>query len=255
MQRAWLAAGVVTAALMTSGCVIVVADDDAAKMHFDGHRQDGFIVLDRNGDYSRIGGDTNLRGFVGGDVSLISGDVEMDEITIQGDLSIAAGDVDFTGRVEGEASIAGGDVTWDGEAGDELSIAAGELMVRGRVEGEGSFAAASMHIESEIDGRLVAQADDMYVAGRVNNRIKLIAADEIRRSRRDEPDHGRIELNGYVADGGEVCTRTLIVGPDAQINGVLEVWAEEAPQVNSAARVADLRFNPRDGRDCDRYID
>ncbi len=255
MRKAWLLAGVVSAAVMTSGCVIVVADEDGAKMNFAETRQGEFILLDRNGDYSRIGGDTNLRGRVGGDVSLLSGDVDMDDITIGGELSIAAGDVNFTGRVDGDASIAGGDVTFDGFAGRDLSIAAGELMVRGTIEGDGSFAAANMHIDAEIHRELNAQADDMYVAGRVDDRIQLVAADEIRRRRSDDPSHGRIELDGEIANGGEVCARTLIIGPQARINGTLLVWTEDAPRVDGSARVEDLRFTPREGRDCDRYVD
>lgn len=254
MHKAWLVASVMTAALATSGCVIVVDDGDA-KMHFSERREGGFTVLDRDGDYSRIGGDTNLRGRVGGDVSLISGDVDMEDIMIGGELSIAAGDVDFAGRVEREASIAGGDVTWIGHAGHDLSIAAGELLVRGVVEGEGSFAAGNMMLDGDFMDDVSAQADDMFVQGRVAGTVRLVAADEIRRSRRNDPDHGRIELAAHLEQGGEICSRTLVVEPEARLEGTLYVWAEFEPVIADGARIDDLRFEARDGRECDDILD
>jgi len=157
--------------------------------------------------------------------------------------------------VQGEASIAGGDVYWSGYAGRDLSIAAGSLLVEGVVERDGSFAAADMRINAEIRGELRAQADDMFVGADVSGPTRLVAADDIRRSRRNDPEHGRIELAGHLSQGGEVCTRTLIIGPDARIDGTLHVWAESDPVIASGARVNDLRFEARDGRDCDDILD
>lgn len=254
MRQAWLAASVISAALITSGCVVVVADD-GAKMHYGEFSDGGHTVLDRDGDYSRIGGDMDLSGWVGGDVSLISGDVNMEDIVIGGELSIAAGDVDFSGRVEQDASIAGGDVTWIGHAGQDLSIASGDLLVRGTIEGEGAFAAGDMYLDGDFLGDLNAQADDMFLQGRVGGALRLVAADEIRRNRRDDEDHGRIELAAHLENGGEICSRSLIIGPEARIDGALHVWAEQEPVIASGALIQDLRFEYRDGRECDDILD
>lgn len=256
MRKAWLAAASVTAALAVSGCVIVVGDDDHDfKMNRDSRSSDGYLVLNRDGDYSRLGGDINLRGRIGGDLSLISGDVDADALDVGGDVSIAAGDVDFTGSVDGEASIAGGDVNWDANVGDELSIAAGDLDVRGRILGEASLAAGEMTLDAQFTDGLTAAGDRIEMLGSVAGELVLVAADEIKRNRRDDPQHGLIQINGEIADGGEVCGRVVEFGSDARISGQLLVWAESEPAFAAGNQSRNVVFEARDGRDCDDILD
>ena len=256
MHKAWLLAGGVTTALMTSGCVVVVADDgDDSKIFRQEHREGGYIVLDRDGDYSRLAGDMNLRGRLGGDLSLVAGDVDIDGLTVGGEVSIAGGDIDFRGSADGEISIAGGDVEFDGEAGDELSIAAGDLDVAGRVRGEASLAAADMNLTARFEDGLVAQADHVEFSGDVAGRFKLVAAEELKRRRMGDPEHGLVVISGTVRDGGDVCARTVRFENGANIGGALNVWAENAPEMSGNASVPGLNFVPRDGRDCDDILD
>lgn len=256
MRKAWLAAASMTAALATSGCVIVVGDDDASfKLNRDSRSADGYIVLNRDGGFSRLGGDINLRGRVGGDVSLISGDVDADDLDVGGDVSIAAGDINFAGRVDGEASVAGGDVDWAADVGDELSIAAGSLDVSGEIRGEASLAAGEMTLHADFRDGLKAAADQIELNGSVSGPLVLVAADEIKRNRRNDAEHGRIALDGRIADGGEVCGRTVEFGSDASISGQLLVWAESEPSYARGGQSSNVVFELRDGRDCDDLID
>lgn len=256
MRKAWLVAASVTAALAVSGCVIVVGDDDADfKINRDSRSADGFVVLNRDGGYSRLGGDINLRGRIGGDLSLISGDVDADTLDVGGDVSIAAGDVNFNGSVDGEASVAGGDVDWNADVGDELSIAAGDLDVSGRILGEASLAAGEMTLDADFTNGLTAAGDHIEMYGSVDGELVLVAADEIKRNRRNDAEHGLIQIHGEIADGGEVCGRTVEFGSDARISGQLLVWAESEPNYASGNQARNVVFEARDGRDCDDLLD
>ncbi|WP_300552362.1 hypothetical protein [Maricaulis sp.] len=255
MRKAWLLAGAVTASLATSGCVVVVGDDGDGKSWTAHTYAEGYQVVDRNGDYSRIGGDINLRGRIGGDLSLISGDVDADELEVGGDVSIAAGDVDFNGAVDGEVSIAGGDVTWLGSAGSDFSIAAGELTVRGDIAGEAAMAAASMHLDADFADEVIAQADEMLVEGRIAGPVKLVAAEEIKRRRMDDPEHGLIEISANLESGGDICARTVIFEPGARLGGELRIWAESEPIIPASMNASRVTFEYRDDRDCDDILD
>ena len=254
MRKAWFAATALTGALLMSGCVVVVADDDHddGKMMHQGRSSDGYRVLDTDGDYTRLAGDLNLRGRVGGDVSLVAGDVDMDGMEIGGELSIAAGDVTFRGSVDGEASVAGGDVNWNGDVGRDLSIAAGDLRADGRIEGRASLAAGELDIRGWYGGGLNAQGGEIELSGEVDGPLKLISAEHLRRSDRDE---GHIEITGTLHQGGEICARTLEIADGARISGLLHVYTEEEPDVASGARVERIDYQPRDGRDCDDLVE
>lgn len=257
MTKLWLAATALTTALMTSGCVVVVADDgdDDGKMWRQDRASDGYIVLDRDGDYSRLSGNLNLRGRLGGDLSLVSGDVDADGLDVGGEVSIAAGDVNFKGTVAGEVSIAGGDVHWDGEAGDAFSIASGDLRVNGRIAGEASLAAREMDIDAVFLDGLSVHARSIALDGEVSGPLELVAFNEMRRNRDYDNGEGDIEIGARIHDGGQVCGIRVTVAASARIDGRLVVFAEHEPDVESGARIGDLVYTSREGRDCDDLID
>lgn len=254
MRKAWFAATAITSALMISGYVAVVADDtDGSKMLGQHRGANGHTVLDTDGDYSRLAGNLNLLGRVGGDVSLVAGDVDMDDMDIGGELSIAAGDVNFSGSVGGEASIAGGDVNWDGTAHGELSIAAGNLNVTGRMHGPAHLAAGNLEIDGWFGDALNARGGEIELSGEVIGPVELISANRLRDNRRN--GHGAIEISGILADGGRVCARTLEIAGSAQIAGTLHVWTESEPVMASGADVENLVYHAREGRECEDIFD
>ncbi len=257
MTKLLLAATALTTAMMTSGCVIVVADDDDSKMlrHSQSRSADGYIVLDRDGDYSRLSGDLNLRGRLGGDLSLVSGDVDIDGMEIGGDVSIAAGDVNFSGDVRGEVSIAGGDVTWSGLAHRDFSIAAGDLDVRGRISGEASLAAGDLDIDATFLDRLTAAGGTVRLAGEVHGPLKLQAINEMRRNRDYSGDEGHIAIAADIRSGAEICAIRVTFESTARIDGRVIVYAESEPRLESGARVPGLEYHARNRRDCDDLID
>ena len=256
MAKFWLAATALSGALLTSGCVIVVGDDgDGNKMLGTTRASDGYIVLDRDGDYSRLSGDLNLRGRLGGDLSLVSGDVDIDNMDIGGEVSIAAGDVNFTGTVAGEVSIAGGDVSFQGHARDELNLAAGDLDVRGRADGEASLAAGDMVLDADFRDGLVASAGTLRLDGEVHGRLSLTSINGMRRHRDYDGEQGRITMAGRVHDGGEVCAVSVVFERGARIDGPLVVYAQSEPEIRAGAQVSGLDYRPRNRRDCEDLID
>ena len=252
MRKFALASVAVLGAISLSGCVIVVADDDDFDHDFKASFKDGYRVLDRDGDYSTIGGDLDLRGRVGGDVSLLSGDVNADDLQVGGDVSIAAGDVDFSGAVDGEASVAAGDVVWSADTSGELSIAAGDLDVDARVGGETSLAAGSMNIRGEFRDSFTAEAARITFDAEVFGDTTLVAGDDFRPRRRDA-DYGRVELDGHFHEDLTVCAIDVDLSDSLRVEGRLEIWAEEAPDQNGS--MSDIVFHDRDGRDCDDLLD
>ncbi|MBO6728190.1 MAG: hypothetical protein JJ910_00485 [Maricaulis sp.] len=237
MRNALIATTSLLGATLLSGCVIVVGDDDA-KLHYGAEtRHDGYLVLDRNGDFSRIGGDIDLRGQLGGGVS------------------IAAGDVDFSGRVAEDVSIAGGDVNFTAIGEEDVDIAAGDLFVSGRVGRDGSFAAGEMLIEAAIGRDLNAHADHMIIRSTVDGEVELVAAKEIRRRRRDDPEHGLIVMGGDFREGGDVCGITIEFEPGASIGAPMTVWAESQPNLSGVRGSSNISYIPRDGVDCDELIE
>ena len=256
MRKFFVTTAILAAATALAGCVIVVGDDgDDNKLRHAEHSLNGFTVLDREGGYSRIGGDINVRGHLGGDLSLVSGDVDADQLVVDGDVSIAAGDVNYVGEVGGDASVAGGDVDWNANVGRELSLAAGSLRVRGQMSGRASIAAADLNSEADFARGLRAQGSEIHLGGSVSGPLKLVAAGDRHRNRSYRDDQGRIEIAGIVNDGGQVCTRTLTILAGARIAGNLQVWAESAPVIEGDVSAANIDYQPRDGRDCDDLID
>jgi hypothetical protein len=256
MRKAWMAAASGLVALTTTGCVFVVGDDDHnLKMGRHMRSVDGYVTLDRDGSYSRLGGDFNLRGRLGGDLSLVSGDVDAEDLDVGGDVSLAAGDVNFSGHVGGEASVAAGDVDWHADVDEDLSIAAGDLDVSGRVLGEASLAAGEMSLTASFMDGLDAAADEIYLGGSVEGPLQLEAGDDIRNNRRNNDSRGLVEVSGNIASGGEICARTVTFKSTANVSGTLTVWSESEPQVDPGARTGNLVYVPRDGRDCDDLLD
>lgn len=256
MRRVFLTTAILAAATALAGCVIVVRDDvNDGKDRHNEHSINGYTMLDREGDYSRIGGDMNLRGHIGGDLSLVSGDVDASQLVVDGDVSIAGGNIQYAGQIGGDASVAGGHIDWNADVGRELSLAAGSLTVRGQISGPASIAAADLTSEADYARGLQAQGSEIHLGGSVSGPLKLVSAGDRHRSRSYRDDQGRIEIAGIVNDGGQVCTRTLTILSGARISGDLQVWAESAPVIEGDVSAANITYLARDGRDCDDLID
>ncbi|WP_417497707.1 hypothetical protein [Maricaulis sp.] len=252
MRKALAITVAMAAALATAGCVIVVdGSEGEVKLRHGDRTQDGYVVLDRDGDYSRIGGNINLRGRLGGDLSLVAGDVEADRLMVGGDVSVAGGDIDFSGQVGGEASIAGGDIDWMADVDGELSLAAGSLDVSGRIAGPASIAAASLTSAAQFNDGLTANGNAIHLGGSVSGPLRIVSVGEIRSRRNYDDNDGRVELTGTIHDGGDICSRSVVVTSTARISGTLRVWAETSPDVAPGAGAGNLVFVPRNGRDCE----
>ncbi|WP_417486652.1 hypothetical protein [Maricaulis sp.] len=258
MQKVLLAATALTTALMTSGCVIVVdGDSDGDSKMVRGHAArtaDGYVVLDRDGDYSRLAGDLNLRGRIGGDLSLVAGDIDADDLQVGGDVSIAGGEISFSGRIGREASIAGGDIQFTATVGDELSLAGAEVDFDGRVEGEAALAAAEMTVGGWFGDELHAHAEDIRFTGEATGPVTFVSAKELNRNRRNR-DRGHVEISGSLENGGQICAIDVVFTDTARVRGTITVWSENAPVTQSGAQVSGLDYQPRNGRDCDDLID
>tara|TARA_R110000868_G_scaffold2321_7_gene17312 strand:- start:29465 stop:30238 length:774 start_codon:yes stop_codon:yes gene_type:complete len=256
MRRVFLTTAILAAATALAGCVIVVSDDgEEGKLRHSEHSLNGYTMLDREGGYSRIGGDMNLRGHIGGDLSLVSGDVDASQLVVDGDVSIAGGNIQYVGEIGGDASVAGGHIDWNANVGRELSLAAGSLTVRGQISGRASIAAADLTSEADYARGLRAQGSEIHLGGSVSGPLQLVSAGDRHHNRSYRNNQGRIEIAGIVNDGGQVCTRTLTILSGARISGDLQVWAESAPVIEGDVSAANITYLARDGRDCDDLID
>ena len=252
MRKALAMSAALAAAMATAGCVIVVGDGDGeVKRRHTDRSVDGYVVLDRDGDYSRIGGDINLRGRLGGDLSLVAGDVDADQLMVGGDVSIAGGDIDYSGHVGGEASIAGGDIDWNADVEGELNLASGSLNVSGDIGGEGAMAAGRLTSTADFHDGLSANGNQIHLGGSVAGELRIVSVGEIRRRRDYDESDGRVVLAGVIRDGGDVCARSVVLTSTARINGTLRVWAESQPEIEAGAQAGDLVFVARNGRDCE----
>ena len=117
------------------------------------------------------------------------------------------------------------------------------------------MAAASMHLDAYFTDEVVAQADEMLVEGRFAGAVKLVAADEIKRRRMDDPDHGLVEIAANLQAGGEICARTVVFEPGARLGGELRVWAVSEPVIPAGMNASRVTFEYRDDRDCDDILD
>jgi hypothetical protein len=240
-------------------------------------------TLDQDDSLSLIGGNMDLGGRVGGDVSLVGGNIELD-LDIGRDLSVAGGNLDVRGRIGEDASIAGGaidwhadvghdlelaggDVTIDAEIGNDLEVASGELTIANDtvIRRNAEMAAGQIEMNGRIGGTLDAAAAFVQVRGTVDG-FTVIEADprEGRRSwhasfdqdgNRSGSTNGLVEITGTLNEGADICARRVSVLRNARIFGELRVWADFEPNIADGASIGSMRYEARDGRDCDDILD
>jgi uncharacterized cupin superfamily protein len=256
MLKACLAASAAFLSVGLSGCIIVVDDggDPSLKTFAGGFGGSVSRHFDRDGDFEFLGGDVSISGRLGGDVELVAGDVNIDAMQIGGHVEIAAGDVSLTGSVAEHVEIAGGDVSIAADISDDLEVAAGDLSVSGHVFGDAEMAAGALFTDAVFDRDVVLAAGSARMSGEARGGFTALVPDNMPRRQRSE-DHGRFDLEGRLAEGGEVCAIRVVIAPDARIEGELRVWAESPPEIAEGAYAPRVTYEARRGRDCDEILD
>jgi len=178
-------------------------------------------TVDIAGDAEFAGVFVGADGDVGGDLDLAGATVRSDA-TVGGNLTVAGARVRFTGAVVGDAEIAAGTGYVDATINGDALIAAGRIELAGRIDGG-----------LEMDGgRMILRAS---VAGPV----------AVRGRGREDDQNGRVELSGWLQEGGLICAAEVEIHRDARIEGDLLVIADQRPDGTG------FRFEPRDGRRCE----
>lgn len=256
MLKACLAASAAILSVGLSGCIIVVDDSGDPRFKTMTGEIGGSVTrhFDRDGDFEYLGGDVSISGRLGGDIELVAGDVLIDAMDIGGHVEIAAGDINLTGTVAESAEIAGGDVSIAARIGDDLEVAAGDLSVSGHVSGDAEMAAGVLYTDAVIERDLKLLAGSARMAGEARGGFLALVPDNMP-SRQRGGDYGRLDLEGRLAEGGEVCAIRVVIAPGARIEGELRVWAETPPEITDGAHAPYITYEARRGRDCDDILD
>lgn len=122
----------------------------------------GTIIVDEGetvSEVSAVAGTVVVRGTVTGDVSVLAGDVRVEEGgTVEGDLSAAAGNVRISGTVNGVVSAGAGNVHVQetGTVGGNFDVGAGNVIIDGTIEGDATIGAETIRLgeDAEIAGSL-----------------------------------------------------------------------------------------------------
>jgi cytoskeletal protein CcmA (bactofilin family) len=204
LRRMTTVAVMMGAALLTLG--IVPAASAAETKHGDPNytlssgdeiKTDLFVA----GDYIRINGD------VDGDLAAFSRNVTVDG-HVRGDVLCFCNQLRVNGTVDGNVRVWAETITLTGVVGKNVMAAGGdvELGDKGKVGGTVTLAVGNAELNGEV-------ARDILAAG------------------------GAIEINGSIGRGATVHSKTLTIGPNAEIKGRIRYEGHHEAQVAPGAKL------------------
>ncbi len=152
--------------------------------------------------------------------------------TISGDLIAAAQTINVNGRVEGDIIVAGQNITINGEVGGNIRTAGNAISLNGPVArnlnafgativlGNGAkigwdalLAGASIEMRGTIDGSLKGHAEKILISGKIGK-------------------DANINLSGNLNN------ESLVVSPEAVINGDLSYIAKKPAKISDQANIS-----------------
>jgi cytoskeletal protein CcmA (bactofilin family) len=161
---------------------------------------------------------------LGDDVYLSARNVAM-HAAVPGDAVVAGGRVVVAGRVGGDALAAGGSVRIDASVGQDLYAAGGTVRVAGAVGGAARLAGGHVTLapEADIAGGVTVAAGRVTIDGHLR-RYALVSA-------------GRTEVNGRIDGDLRVVGGSLVLGPNAVVQGRLDYRGAEPLRMAPGAQV------------------
>lgn len=127
---------------------------------------------------------------------------------IEGSLAAAGGEVSFSGSAK-RFFAAGGDIAISGSAVEDSAVAGGNIKVTNEARFEKDFAAAGASVD---------------VAGEIQGDANLAGA--------------FVQLNGAVKGDAELSGDTVVIGPDARIDGDLTYYSEQEADIAPTAAIS-----------------
>jgi hypothetical protein len=187
-------------------------------------------------------GTQTTRGGVAGEDLYVAGAAAEVSAPVAGDVLAAGANVVVGAEVGGNAVLAGGNVAAERAVGQDLFAAGGSVGVRGRIADDVRVAGGSVRVEAKIGGDLMAAGGQVVVGpGTAVTGLTRLAGGEV--DIRGKLAHGlrargdRVVLNAEVRGDVDLAGGTLVVGPEARVQGKL-TWASPTDaQIDPAARI------------------
>ena len=182
---------------MHSNAAIVEIDSDVTLSEDDVYNENLIVV----------GGQTNIKSDVNGDVTALFGDgVVSGDIT--GDLLIFSGSVFVRGNVSGDVRVVGGDVTLQGQVGGDVIAIGGNIKLSrdARVGNDFLIIGGDVNIEGQIGGDIHSLTNSLY-------------------------------LNNIIQNTGTITTQHIALGPRANISGDVKYFAPQKAQIDPASSI------------------
>lgn len=156
---------------------------------------------------------------MGGDTE-IAGRITRDALVATGRFTLAS-----TGRIDGNLNLAAGQVNLDGNVGRSARIAAGDVEIRGSIGGDLVVTAGQVKIErgAAILGDVVLAGGDVIIRGDVGGEVRGSTGD--------------LEIDGNVAGDVDVSVSGIALGPQARVTGGVEYDSDNDIALDDASNV------------------
>jgi cytoskeletal protein CcmA (bactofilin family) len=179
---------------------------------------------------ARSGGTVVIDDVIEDDVYIAGGNVLISG-TVVGDVVIAGGRVEISGNITEDLTVAAGEVVITGSVGDDIRVAAGNLTFNGDVESDLALFTGDTVIgrEALIGGVLAFSAGQMEMLGNVTWDLTGSA--------------GTMVLGGHVGGNAELQSGSLVMLPDARIEGDLRYTAPERIEVPEGTVGGEVYYN------------
>lgn len=143
-----------------------------------------------------------------------------------GDMIVAGGDVQVQAPAAGDLVAAGRVVQFTNTARQDAYLAGSEVTVAGTVERNARLAGGTVIVAApaRIDGNISVAGGEVTIAGTVGGYVQAMG--------------GRIFINGPVGGDVQLAGGEVLLGPQANIAGIVRYRSEEDIEQHPSARVA-----------------
>ncbi len=142
---------------------------------------------------------------------------------VEGDAFIAAAQVQLRHAVVGDAVLAGGGVTIAGRVGGNLYATGASISVDGPVAGNARLAGGQVEItrSGQVSGRTTLVGGKATILGKAGRQLTIFS------------EH--VMLDGDVAGNVTIASRSLSIGPNARVSGMLTYRGSQPAHIDPGA--------------------
>jgi len=147
---------------------------------------------------------------------------------VMGDLIGAGSNILVSGEVSKSLMVVGGTVTVLGNVGDSLRVAGGNIVVSGNINKDFIVAGGTVNVTkgAKLNGDIRIAGRQITINGDIVGQAKIVGED--------------VTINGKVSNDAEItASKSLTIGSNAVINGVVKYKAPQEANIISGANVGD----------------